>query len=248
MSSSFSRSNLRSGFTLLEVVIAIGVMVLISSLALSTMTGSLRMREALTQQDEMYRSARVGMDRIKKYLRVAFLTDQTQAVGTYRTIFVGKDEGDGDSLWFTHMAHQRKYHGAAEGDQAEVTLWVESGPKDLGQVLMLREHGRVDHEPDKGGYVLPMVPHVKSFNLRYLNGTDNTWAEEWDSDPQNPETPNQLPRAVEIVLEIEVEDNEGEVYEQTFVSTVILELAKPITRSLLGGGGAPSSPLGGMMR
>ena len=108
MSCSVYRRRSKSGFTLLEVGVAIGVMVLISSLALSTMTGSLRMREALTQQDEMYRSARVGMDRIKKYLRVAFLTDQTQAFGTYRTIFVGKDEGDTDSLWFTHMAHQRK--------------------------------------------------------------------------------------------------------------------------------------------
>ena len=69
---------------------------------------TLDVRNTLTEQDELYRSMRVGMDRIKKELRVAFLTKQQGAIGTYQTVFIGKDGGDVDTLWFAHLSHKRK--------------------------------------------------------------------------------------------------------------------------------------------
>jgi type II secretion system protein J len=239
---------MRRGFTLIEVVVALGVMVLIAGLSWTTMSGSIRLRDALEQQDELYRSARVGLDRIENELRLAFLTSNVQAVGTYRTVFVGKDGGDEDQLWFAALSHQRKYFNAREGDQSELTIWVEDGPKDKGRILMHRESGQVDHEPDKTGQILPMISHVTEFNLRYLDGQKNEWQEEWDS--TGTETPNRLPRAVEITLTIEKEDpdDRSEELKQTFLNTVVIEMAVPITRSALGGNGTPSSPLGGMMK
>ena len=147
---------------------------------------------------------------------------------TYQTIFVGKDDGDTDQLWFTTMSHKRKYYGAREGDQAEVTLWVEDGPEDKGNVLMIRQMGRIDNEPDRGGTVSPLVENVVQFNLRYLDSETNEWRDDWDS--TGVETANKLPRVVEIALQIEIEDPDfpSEKRSKTFMKTVILELATPL--------------------
>ena len=237
------RRHLHRGLTLIEVVISLGILVFIGVMTWQTISGSLMLRDILEYEDSVSRSARVAMDQIKKELRVAFLTSNITAVNTYQTVFIGKDGGDEDQLWFNSMAHRRKYVGSREGDQAEVTLWVEKGNRETEQVLFHRESGRVDHEPEKGGVVLPMITHVKTFNLRYLDGTINEWQEEWDS--TGPDQSNRLPRAVEITLIIEKEHPEtGEEQSFTFLNTVVLETAAPIKRSLLAGdGGGRKLPL-----
>jgi general secretion pathway protein J len=224
------------GLTLVEVVISLGILAFIGTMSWQTINGSLILREVLSYEDGISRSTRVALDQIKKELRVSFLTSQTAAVNTYRTVFVGKDGGDEDSLWFNSLSHRRKYVGAREGDQAEITLWVEAGNKEKGQVLFHRESGRVDHEPDKDGIILPMITNIKRFNLRYLDGETNEWSEEWDS--VGVDQPNRLPRAVEVLVVVEHEHPETKEETQfTFLNTIILELAKPIKRSLLSGNG-----------
>ena len=227
-----SRSN--RGLTLIEVVISLSILVFMGAMR-QTISGSLMLRDILEYEDSVSRSN--AWQWIKsKGLRVAFLTSNVAAVNTYQTVFIGKDGGDEDQLWFNSMAHRRKYVGAREGDQAEVTLWVEKGTRETEQVLFHRESGRVDHEPERGGVVLPMITHVKTFNLRYLDGTINEWTDEWDS--TGPDQSNRLPRAVEITLVIEKEHPEtGDEQTFTFLNTVVLETAVPMKRSLLAGDG-----------
>ena len=112
-----------------------------------TIGASLMLRDILEYEDTVSRSARVAMDQIKKELRVAFLTSNTTAVNTYQTVFIG-DGGDEDQP-VQHHGSQKK-GGGREGDQAEVTLWIEKVPVKLSKFFS-RESGRVDHEPEKGG-------------------------------------------------------------------------------------------------
>lgn len=234
----------RRGMTLAEIVIALAILTLIAGLSISMLASTTQLRDIVVNSDVQMRSARNAMNRMQRELRIAFLTPNQSAVGTYQTVFIGKDGGDQDQVWFSTMSHQRKYFNSPEGDQSEITLWVESGPDKKGDVLLHRESQRIDHEPAKDGYVLPMTERVKRFNLRYLNSKTNEWQEEWDS--TGIETPNTLPRAVEILLEIEIEDSDGYIYKKHYVSTVMLELAPPLTRSLLSGSGT-GPKLGGML-
>ena len=234
----------RRGMTLIEVVIALAILALIAGISVGMLTGTSQLRDVVVNSDVQLRSARNAMSRLQKELRIAFLTTNRNAVGTYQTVFIGKDQGDQDQLWFATMSHHRKYFNAAEGDQAEITLWTESASSKRGEVLLHRETGFIDQEPAKGGVVLPMVEGVKRFNLRYLNPKNNEWQEEWDS--TGVDTANILPRAVEIILEIEIEDQDGYIYNKTYLSTVMLELAPPLTRSLLSGDGS-GPKLGGML-
>ena len=237
------------GFTLVEVVISLGILLLIGALSWSTIGGTLRLRAALESRDELSRQARVTLDRLRREIRLAFLTKNTTAVNTYQTIFIGEDSGDEDRLWFTSMSHKRKVYGAREADQAEITLWIENGPSELGNVLMHREMGRIDNEPDKDGAIQAMVPNVEKFNLRYLDPTRNEWVEEWDS--TGTETPNRLPRAVELSLIVEREDptDPGEMVRHDYITTVIIETAPRITRSATASDGSSGGgQLGAMQR
>ncbi len=234
----------RKGMTLVEIVISLALLSLIATISMMTLSGTLQLRDVFVDNDTQLRAARNTMNRLQREIRLSFLTANRQAVGTYQTVFIGKDQGEQDQLWFSTMAHHRKYFNAPEGDQSEITLWVESGPDDKGDVLLHRETGIIDHEPENGGAVLPMVEGVKRFNLRYLNSATNEWQDEWDS--TGAETPNAIPRATEILLEIEIKDSDGYIFTKTYLNTVMLELAKPLTRSLLSGSGN-GPKLGGML-
>ena len=228
----------RAGFTLIEVIIALGIMVMIAGLAWSTLAGSIKLRDVLAEDDKIARSARVTLNKLSNELELAYLTDNTSAMNTYRTVFVGEDDGDESVLWFATTSHRRTYMNSRECDQAEVTVWTEEDPEISGQMVLLhRETGLIDQEPDEGGAILPLARGVTKFQLRYFDGTIGEWRETWDT--QGAETPNRLPRAVQIVLGLAAPDpdDEDDFIEQIYVRTIIVERADRTTQSALSGSG-----------
>jgi type II secretion system protein J len=239
----------RGGFTLIEVIIALGIMVMIAGLAWTTLAGSIKLRDILAEDDAVARSARVTLNRLSRELELSYITDNTSAIATYRTVFVGEDDGDESVLWFATTGHRRTYMNSRECDQSEVTVWTEEDPEKRGQMVLLhRETGLIDQEPDEGGAILPLARGVTRFQLRYYDGTTGEWKETWDT--QGTETPNRLPRAVQIVLGLASPDpdDEDESIEQVFVRTVIVERADRTTQSAFARGGGTSSGLPGIAR
>src|SRR6185436_84614 len=115
----------RRGFTLIEVIVSLVLVVGIAAFTFSSLRSSFAMRDYMEQQDATDRSARVALQKIERELRLAFLTKNTTAVNTYKTVFVGKNNDDLDALFFATFAHRRMYYGTPEGDQAEITIWVD---------------------------------------------------------------------------------------------------------------------------
>ncbi|MDP6935407.1 MAG: type II secretion system protein GspJ [Myxococcota bacterium] len=222
----------RHGFTLVEVMVSLGIMMFMATIAWSTMAGTIEMRDYLEEQDQVDRSARVALNRLTHELSLAFLTDSTSAVNTYRTLFVGQDDDPADQLWFTSLSHRRMYRGTRESDQTEITLWTDEDPKHPGRMVLLhREAPRIDHEPDQDGTILPLATSVTRFDLRYLDGETGEWLDDWDT--AGIETPDRLPRAVQILLTImgpAPDDDESDV-EHTYLTTVLLETADALEKS-----------------
>lgn len=240
----------RSGFTLIEVVVALAVMVIIGTITWSTMASTLDMRDYLEEADVTSRSARVALDRLARELEVAFLTNNTSAVNTYRTVFVGEDGTDTDTVWFATLTHQRRYRNSRESDQTEITVWADDDPEHPGtMVLYHREAPRIDHEPDQDGAIAPIARKVTRFDLTYLDGSTGEWTDEWDS--TGIEQTGKLPRAVQIVLGLQAPDpdDEDETVVRHYVRTVMLETAGEIKQSLLNSnsGNSNSGGLGGAL-
>lgn len=223
--------------TLFDTMISIAILLVLSTFTVTVMQNSVRLNEALKNQD---RTLRAPMLMLRRELQLAFLTTDITTAETYQTVFVGEDQ-DPDVLWFASRAHQRRYRDARESDQAEVTLWAERMPRidgfsSEGHILYHRESPRVDGEPGEGGKVTPIAYNVQSFDLRYLDGTVNEWKDEWDT--RKAEFVNRLPRAVEISMVLLVPDpkNPRRMREKPHKTTVVLEFAQPMVQQAGGQG------------
>lgn len=219
----------RAGFSLLEVVVALGIMGLIGLITFETIASALDTRDVLEEEDASNQSARVALDRLRRDLRVAYLTANTSAVNTYKTQFIGKNDGP-DSLWFTTLSHHRLFRESRECDQTEVTYWTEDDPTMKGaKVLLRREAPRIDNEPEKGGLIAPLAYNLKAVEFRYINPKTNEWLEEWDS--TGVDLANKLPRAVQVALVFLVADPEDpeKLVERPYATTVILYYGDKLT-------------------
>jgi len=219
----------RRGMTLFEAMIAITVLLVMSLLVMETMRGSVQFKDLLEDRDNVTRQARVALSKLRRDIALAYLTPAWTSVETVQTVFVGLDE-DPDTLYFATLAHRRIYRDSRECDQAEISVWAEKGPTELGSgyVLYHRESPRVDEFPDEQGTVYPLAYNVQSFNLRYLDPIDNEWKEEWDT--RNSETNYRMPRAVEIglVLLTPDPDDTDRTVEVPFMTTVNLHFSDKI--------------------
>ena len=230
----------RQGMTLIEVMVAMFVLGLIATLTGMTISGTLKAREALSHNDDMQQSARVALGTITRELQLAYQTFNRSTPNTYRTVFVGKDNDPMDELWFATLSHQRLYANAKECDQTEITIWSEPDPYlDGHYVLMHREAPRIDHEPDKDGVIYPLAYGVRQFIVRYLDPQQCMWVEEWDSVQGEESMLDAVPRAAQVVLSLSSidPDDEDELIEHTFATTVILQYGKRATCDLFPGQG-----------
>jgi prepilin-type N-terminal cleavage/methylation domain-containing protein len=230
----------RAGFTLLEIIVALGLLTLIAGLTFGTIGGALHARDLLEQDDEVNQSARVAMSRLREDLSLAYLTANTGAINTYQTLFVAQD-GDPDRLWFAALSHHRLYRGAREGDQTEITYWTEPDPHTSNALVLLRrEAPRIDNAPERDGVIEPLAYKVKAFDVRFLDPTTSEWRKEWDT--TGADTPNRLPRAAEVTLTLLAPDPDDadDTVEKTYLSTVMLAFGPHIVRSALSNSGSGS--------
>ncbi len=227
----------RRGFTLIEVMVAVALLTMIGAVVVGILRNSMKARDLLARTDGVQQSARVSLERLSQELRLAYLTSATSAVNTYQTVFIAQDDDPVDRLWFTSLSHRPMYKNTHECDQTEITIWSEPDPENPNlQVLLHREAPRIDEEPDIDGVILPLAHGVKRFDVRFLDGMDGEWMEEWST--IGTETPNRLPRAVKLVLVISAPDldDPDELVDHTFVTTILLEYAEPLARSVFASG------------
>lgn len=225
--------SLRRGFTLLEIIVALSLLSLIALITFESIANSLTTREALETADIGNQSARVALDRLRRDLRLAYLTPNITAVNTYITSFVAQN-GDPDRLWFASLSHHRMYRESRECDQTEITYWTEDDPDMPGAYALLRrEAPRIDHQPDKQGLIAPLAYGLRSMDFRYLNSKTGDWLDAWDS--TGVDQLQRLPRAVQIVLVFLVPDpnDPARLVEQPFATTVVLHFADRMTQSAL---------------
>lgn len=235
----------RRGMTLIEVMIAVVILVIMSTLVMQSLRNSIEFNTLLSERDGATRSARAALSVMRSDLTLAYLTPNRQAAEWYETVFVGLDE-DPDVLFFASLAHERIHLDTRECDQTEITLWAEDAPKERGRgyILYHREAQRIDGEPDRGGVIYPLAYNVRSLNFRYLDSVSNDWSDEWDT--RSGDTPYRLPRAIQIALVLMSPDPDDpdQMIDVPFLTTVIAKYAPPIlgkNNPLLGGAPAPAA-------
>ena len=216
------------GFTIIEVILAVGLLATVSISLFVTMSRSFKVKENLTVLSERYHEGRQVMRRITRELRMSFLKaqppEEVQEEGpAVLTRFLGEE----DEIYFANTAHIRLRAEGRESDQSEVAYFLKRPSYDTpyrAPTLFRRESRRIDDRPERGGSIWPVVDGVKSFKLEYWDDSkeigDDAWQRSWDSDDNK-----LLPARVRITLELERLETSQTV---RFVGQAAPKLRRPV--------------------
>jgi len=193
----------RGGFTLIEVMVAVSILAVVSTLVWSTFRQTTLTKKNVEAQSIRYRTVRIALDRMAREIAMAFLSqNEDTAQAERRTRFVGRKRGTVDELTFSYFGHQRLYEDASEGDSALLAYYSEPDRDKRGTTnLMRRESRRLGYfkSEDLAGQVDILCDDIVRLKLDYWDARDKQWREEWNtlsSDGQ----PDRLPSKVRITL------------------------------------------------
>jgi general secretion pathway protein J len=212
------------GFTLVEVVIAMGITAAMAIMTVGSLRQVDRAAEIAREQEERYAAARVALARLSREVSMAFLSDNydTNRFRDRPTLFVGRE----DELLFTTFAHVRLYKDARESDQAVVQYTVDDDPDHPGErAVFRREKVRLDDEPERGGRKDLVADRVSALRIQYWDPKRKDWVREWTT--RSVEHRDELPPRIRLELEVKLEGGRIE----KFVTEARIELRTPLRPS-----------------
>jgi general secretion pathway protein J len=215
----------RHGLTLIEVMVAMTIIAIVSTLLYTGFTQTARNKRRIESEMNRHHEIRMGLERVARELSMAFVSAQinpSPALQVVLTAFVGSESGGGSRIDFTSFSHQRLYRDAHESDQNELSYYLTDDPDEAGEdVLARREQRRIDDDPRDGGQAQILIRDVTGFELSYLDPQTGEWLSTWDT-TQAAMQPNRLPS--QVFIKITVPNVRGRGPEQTFGTRVTLPL------------------------
>jgi len=191
--------NNRNGFTLLEVVLAIGVSAFLLLTVYMAYFGINRTIDAASEGQDVIETGRLltelikqdirGISPLPKYRLVSRKMDTMEKTPDHRIDFV-----------------TTSYLGANPLGLSEVGYFIYK-TEDNKKIFFRRESREVKDDVREGGAACELSRIVSSFKLSFYNGTD--WVDEWDS-----QSAGKLPKQVKI--SVTVTDEKG--YTREFVT------------------------------
>lgn len=172
------------GLTLIELLVALGILAFISVSVFAAIDGMRRSREAVERITDRYREGRMAMARMSREISSAYLSEHAPidpSLRVVRTIFQGKDENPIARLDFNSFARRRFATNERVSDQMEVSYFASDDPERSGVTDLARREASPDEKPTEGGKVLVLATDVRSFELEYLDPLTGTWSDDWDS-------------------------------------------------------------------
>lgn len=186
-----------SGFTLIEVLIAVTIFAVMSALAYRGLASILNSRERVAQENQKWRGVSTFFARLEADLANAVARDIRNSNNLVEHAFVGNvtfnKETEGQ-LMFTRMglpgtsgtlaAPQRLGYRIKEGTIEEL-VWpvLDQGPRTVPAVY-------------------PLLSGVNTFTLRYLDA-NQAWQTRWPPLGTGPTPAQNIPKALEVALTLD---------------------------------------------
>lgn len=208
------------GFTLLEVIIAVAILAMISTLIFTAFSSLQRSRDGISRVSERHREGRMALARISRELESAYVSKHLPInlnIATVKTAFIGESDSPADRLSFNAFVHRRIDRDARQSDQSEVSYFGLEDPRQDGVIdLIRRSSSRLDLEPTLGGLGQVLATDIDLFDLSYLDPLTGQWLDEWNSTEAIRQL-DRLPLQVRIIL---VLNGAGRVTEESRQRTV----------------------------
>ncbi|KPK30985.1 MAG: hypothetical protein AMK69_01875 [Nitrospira bacterium SG8_3] len=221
----------RAGFTLLEILLAMVIFAIVLSTLYTAYTGTFRNMDETESQADIYRMARIALERIAEDLESAYippwaLSPEAGGENLQPAPFVGADaqisDRSADTLLFFSRAH-------LVFDEEEVDTTIGRISYDVREseegedvfVLYRSDTPGFEEGPEQGKGGLILCDGLHAVNFTYYDDGGRGY-DRWDS--ANEEFKDKLPVMVSIVLEFVNEGNPEAPLK--FVSGVVLPMAR----------------------
>jgi type II secretion system protein J len=212
------------GFTLLEVLVSMAILVIIMAALYSAYTTNVEAIQIARQNGEVHQTARIVLDRMTKDLQSA-LIEVSVPSDKIKLGLVGEDrEIDGrraDRMDFTTVTHLPLTEKGPASDLCEIGYLIEENSEDKVLVLLRRDDPSVDEDFTKGGSLQEMARNVLEFKLTYRNSMGEE-SDKWNTLEGMPASG--LPVLIKVRLVLKDELNR----EHVFSTTVHPELAERV--------------------
>jgi general secretion pathway protein J len=180
------RLDRQRGFTLIEIMLALGLMAFVTSLLWGTFSQTAKIKKRIESAQDRTHTVRVALMRMTREIEMAFRsgTDATNGAAERRTMFSGTAHNDFDELRFSWFGHQRMRADAPEGDTSVVTyLSMPDLDDPMVTNIMRKETKRLEAKDQKlipaETYIL--CPAVSRLKFAYYDYRQKDWREEWDT-------------------------------------------------------------------
>jgi general secretion pathway protein J len=178
-----SRSNTQSGFTLVEVLVAIALLATIGAMVFGSLVTTTRVVDAGREQGAREQTVRRILRVMADEVSISKRADSFPWVGLN-----GTQEGQAaDTLAFLTMNDGLGIATAKESEMIRV-VYTREGDR-LIRFTRRNIYGLTDESLDQ----VELANRVKGFNVRYFDGQGLVWADEWP-------TTSKMPKA--LLLEV----------------------------------------------
>jgi type II secretion system protein J len=225
------------GFTLLEILISIAILVMLMIGIYGVYTSNLGAIHWAGQKSEVFQMARIALDRMTKDLESAFVASEISNEKTRLGMIGENQEIEGkpaDRLDFTTLSHLVLDEREPGTDLCEVGYKLVEDPDEGGFVLYRRDDGSLDDNLREGGSSHELARRVTSLNITYRD----VYGEEFDNwDTVAGKPGSDLPSL--IFIRLTIKDLEGR--EELFTTGVHPALGKR-QKEEEGSGRGPEGP------
>jgi general secretion pathway protein J len=198
-----SQRKTQHGFTLVEIMLALALMALLTSILWGTLAQTAKVKRRIEQAQDRTHTVRVALMRMSREIEMAYVAFEATGTQERRTMFSGTSHNDFDELRFSWFGHLRFRADQAEGDTALVTYFSQPDPDDsMLTNLMRRETRRLEAKDPKliPGETYILCPAISRLKFAYYDYKQKDWREEWDTTKADGQT--YLPTQVRISLTV----------------------------------------------
>jgi general secretion pathway protein J len=223
--------NNRQGFTLLEILLAMFIFAIVLSTLYTAYTGTFRNVDETESQADIYRMARIALERMAEDLESSYIPPRAVGAetetGTLKSAaFVGEttqiSDRSADNLLFFSRAHLVFDEEEVDTTAARIAYDVRQSEEDEEVFLLYRsDTPGFEEGPEQGTGGLLLCDGLHAVNFTYYDEEGREY-DRWDS--TNVEFKDKLPVMVSIVLEFV--DKRNPEAPLKFVSGVVLPMAR----------------------
>jgi general secretion pathway protein J len=203
------------GFTLLEIILAVGILSSISVFAITALSNQMEIRNQLSTVNEAQHAVHNAMSKVFDDMRHAYVLSKRDLVisgmggSPTKPRLVGKP----DLVWFSTHAIRSFAANAPESNIGFVRYAVVADPKDSSKKQLIRtldQQFKESIERENVGVSQILMRDVKDFKITFWNGQDFT--PEWDTDSSD--AGGKLPKMAKISMATFFPQSEGDIQKQ----------------------------------